>query len=137
MGTARNRRLDGEYGDGCAWGGFLDDIDKFDPLFFRIAPKEAKKIDPQERLFLETSYHAIEDSGYTPATYQRYADAFWYFPEDWAIEAMKNAGVTHVVVHVAAFAQDHMDVLPAIARRTDFELMAIGDEGIRLYRLKR
>ena len=49
-------------------GGFLDDIDKFDPLFFRIAPKEAKKIDPQERLFLETSYHAIEDSGYTPAT---------------------------------------------------------------------
>ncbi|MDQ3287344.1 MAG: polyketide synthase [Pseudomonadota bacterium] len=50
------------------WGGFLEDVDKFDPLFFRIAPKEAKRIDPQERLFLETSYHAIEDSGYTPAT---------------------------------------------------------------------
>lgn len=50
------------------WGGFLEDIDKFDPLFFRIAPKEAKRIDPQERLFLETSYHAIEDSGYTPDT---------------------------------------------------------------------
>ncbi len=50
------------------WGGFVDDIDKFDPLFFRIAPKEAKRIDPQERLFLETSYHAIEDSGYTPDT---------------------------------------------------------------------
>lgn len=50
------------------WGGFLDDIDKFDPLFFRIAPKEAKRIDPQERLFLETSYQAIEDSGYTPDT---------------------------------------------------------------------
>ena len=53
------------------WGGFLDDIDKFDPLFFRIAPKEAKRIDPQERLFLETSYHAIEDSGYTPDTLAR------------------------------------------------------------------
>jgi acyl transferase domain-containing protein/enoyl-CoA hydratase/carnithine racemase/aryl carrier-like protein/SAM-dependent methyltransferase len=50
------------------WAGFIDDIDKFDPLFFRIAPREAKKIDPQERLFLETSYHAIEDSGYTPQT---------------------------------------------------------------------
>ena len=50
------------------WGGFLTDIDKFDPLFFRIAPREAKRIDPQERLFLETSYHAIEDSGYTPDT---------------------------------------------------------------------
>ncbi|MGN6151229.1 MAG: beta-ketoacyl synthase N-terminal-like domain-containing protein [Lysobacteraceae bacterium] len=50
------------------WGGFIADIDKFDPLFFRIAPREAKKIDPQERLFLETSYHAIEDSGHTPQT---------------------------------------------------------------------
>lgn len=50
------------------WGGFLDDIDKFDPLFFKLSPKEAKTIDPQERLFLETCYHAIEDAGYTPAT---------------------------------------------------------------------
>jgi acyl transferase domain-containing protein/enoyl-CoA hydratase/carnithine racemase/aryl carrier-like protein/SAM-dependent methyltransferase len=60
---------DPEKGPGFTrWGGFIDDVDKFDPLFFRIAPKEAKKIDPQERLFLETSYHAIEDSGYTPDT---------------------------------------------------------------------
>ncbi|MBD3316312.1 MAG: polyketide synthase of type I, partial [Chitinivibrionales bacterium] len=50
------------------WGGFLDDIDKFDPLFFKIAPKEAKRMDPQERLFLECCYHAIEDAGYTPNT---------------------------------------------------------------------
>ncbi len=48
------------------WGGFLSGIDRFDPLFFRISPKEAKRIDPQERLFLETCYHAIEDAGYTP-----------------------------------------------------------------------
>jgi polyketide synthase PksM len=50
------------------WGGFLRDIDCFDPLFFRISPKEAKLMDPQERLFLETCYHAIEDAGYTPDT---------------------------------------------------------------------
>ncbi|MCP4297913.1 MAG: polyketide synthase, partial [Proteobacteria bacterium] len=48
------------------WGGFLEDIDKFDPLFFHISPKEAERMDPQERLFLETSYHAIEDAAYTP-----------------------------------------------------------------------
>ena len=48
------------------WGGFLNDIDKFDPLFFKISPAEAEGIDPQERLFLETCYHAIEDAGYTP-----------------------------------------------------------------------
>ncbi|MES2824534.1 MAG: SDR family NAD(P)-dependent oxidoreductase [Pseudomonadota bacterium] len=50
------------------WGGFLTDIDKFDPLFFKISPKEAKRMDPQERLFLQSCYHAIEDAGYTPET---------------------------------------------------------------------
>ena len=47
------------------YGGFIDGIDEFDPMFFHIAPKEAKNIDPQERLFLECSYHAMEDAGYT------------------------------------------------------------------------
>ena len=45
------------------WGGFLDDIDKFDPLFFRISPAEAERMDPQERLFLQTAYSSIEDAG--------------------------------------------------------------------------
>ena len=76
-------------------------------------------------------------SGYTPASYQRYADSFWYFPEDWAIQAMKAAGVTHVVVHPKLYARDHQDPVPVLEKRADFELMAIGHEGIRLYRLKR
>ncbi|HMC76522.1 MAG TPA: hypothetical protein VKH34_05305 [Vicinamibacterales bacterium] len=76
-------------------------------------------------------------SGYTPDSYQRYADSFWYFPQPWAIDAMKNAGVTHVMVHVAAFHKDHQAVLPVLEQRTDFELMAVGHDGIRLYRLKR
>lgn len=76
-------------------------------------------------------------SGYTPDSYQHYADAFWYFPEDWAIKAMKDAGVTHVVVHLAAFHKDHQPVLEAIAKRADFELMAVGRDDVRLYRLTR
>jgi hypothetical protein len=76
-------------------------------------------------------------SGYTPDTYQKYADAFWYFPEDWAIKAMKDAGVTHVVVHPAAFHKDHQVVVPVIEKRADFELLGIGPNDIRLYRLKR
>ena len=47
------------------WGGFLKDIDKFDSIFFNIAPREAETMDPQERIFLETAYHAIENAGYT------------------------------------------------------------------------
>ena len=47
------------------WGGFIDDVDKFDPLFFNIAPRDAEWIDPQERLFLQTVWQTVEDAGYT------------------------------------------------------------------------
>ncbi|WKB56130.1 SDR family NAD(P)-dependent oxidoreductase [Eleftheria terrae] len=50
------------------WGGFIDDVDCFDAQFFRISPREAEHLDPQERLFLQTCWEAIEDAGYTPAT---------------------------------------------------------------------
>ncbi len=49
----------------CKWGGFLDDYDKFDPQFFKISPEEARVMDPQERLFLQSVWAAIEDAGYT------------------------------------------------------------------------
>ncbi|WP_428242464.1 SDR family NAD(P)-dependent oxidoreductase [Gynuella sp.] len=56
---------------GCSysrWGGFVSDVDQFDPLFFRISPLEAENIDPQERLFLQTAHACIEDAGYSPAS---------------------------------------------------------------------
>jgi hypothetical protein len=76
-------------------------------------------------------------SGYTPDTYETYARSFWYFPQEWAIQAMKDAGVTHVVVHPAAFRRDHQEVVPILDARSDFELLGIGADDIRLYRLKR
>ncbi|SYX83882.1 Amino acid adenylation domain-containing protein (fragment) [Paenibacillus alvei] len=47
------------------WGGFLDGVNRFDPMFFNISPRDAEMMDPQERLFLECVYEVIEDAGYT------------------------------------------------------------------------
>src|SRR4030095_3582898 len=47
----------------------LDNVDLFDAEFFGILPREAELMDPQQRLFLESCWQAIEDAGYVPDTY--------------------------------------------------------------------
>ncbi len=73
-----------ESGDATLWSqpnfvkarGMLDGVDMFDAEFWGMYPKEAEMTDPQQRVFLECAWQALEDAGYDP---QGYAGAIGVF----------------------------------------------------------
>ncbi len=56
--------------------GIIADIDKFDPDFFGYSEKDAEMIDPQQRLFLQCAYEAVEDAGYSIQNYKGVTGVF-------------------------------------------------------------
>jgi acyl transferase domain-containing protein/SAM-dependent methyltransferase/acyl carrier protein len=89
------------------WGGFIDGHDEFDPLFFNISPREAEMMDPQERLFLQAAWHAIEDAGYRKSDLERepvgvFAGAMWaHYQMVGVNECLAGAGEAPTALHAS------------------------------------
>src|SRR5262245_4496894 len=49
------------------WGGVVDGLDSFDAPFWSVSPREAMRMDPQQRWLHEVAWEAIEDSGVAPS----------------------------------------------------------------------
>lgn len=66
-GRWEDRDLPDEVPPQVSLGGFVDEIDQFDPLFFGISQLEADRMDPQQRMLLEAAWEALEDADAKPS----------------------------------------------------------------------
>lgn len=102
---------------------YLEDIDKFDHEFFRISPREAELMDPNQRLLLETVYHALENAGYNSRRLNNSKTGLYvgFFPlgtkyYDWIAE-MEPTALSEAMVN---------NMEPTIASRISYYLNLVG-----------
>jgi hypothetical protein len=75
-------------------------------------------------------------SGATPDSYREHAASFWFFPRDWAIDAIERSGATHVMVHLEKFtASEVRDIELTLRHRPELWLIATDGRGHRLYKI--
>ncbi|PWY57648.1 hypothetical protein DGG96_00705 [Legionella qingyii] len=84
-------------------GSFLNDIDCFDEAFFKLSPREAAFIDPQERLLLQNAYFALEDANAFPIALDNKISVFVgisgayysWLNEDWTTQKHANSSCAY------------------------------------------
>jgi hypothetical protein len=75
-------------------------------------------------------------SGFIPRSYFAFAEAFGSFPHPDSIQAMRRAGVTHVMYHPSRYNRDLSAMLHTIEASPYLERLAVGRDGLTLYRLR-
>jgi amino acid adenylation domain-containing protein len=95
--------------------GVIDGPDEFDAAFFGFSPREAELMDPQHRVFLECSWHALEDAGYDPG---RFAGRIGLYAGVGVNTYLHHAGVERVQAlagRYQAFIANDKDFVPTRA----------------------
>ncbi|MDH3538110.1 MAG: polyketide synthase, partial [Gammaproteobacteria bacterium] len=103
----------------------LEDIDLFDASFFGYTPRQAELMDPQQRLFLESAWEALEGSGYVPDRYQGRIGVF--AGESWETYLLNNLYQNRVLINDVGLAQVMQGNKPSnLTTRTSYKLNLTG-----------
>jgi amino acid adenylation domain-containing protein len=73
--------------------GIIEDADHFDAAFFGINPREAETMDPQQRIFLETAWQALEQAGYDAGTFNLLIGVFAAMSNNSYLPFLRRAGL--------------------------------------------
>jgi len=101
--------------------GIISDIDCFDAAFFGISPREAEAIDPQQRVFLEMAWAALESAGYDPDSFPGLIGVYagtgnnTYFPKNLASHP-------ELIAQIGEFQMATLNEKDYIATRVSYKL---------------
>ncbi len=103
-------------------GGLLADVEYFDSEFFGYSPRDAALLDPQQRVFLESAWAAMEEAGYAIEHYDGLAGVYASVSQSTYLIHQLRAGagpLTGVGLHELLLANDKDTLATRVAYHLD------------------